>query len=177
VEGKATPQEMAALAKGLLWRKIPELELALEGRIEEPHRFLLKLQLDRLDSVEKDREALEQRIQEKLQPYAAQLALLKEIPGVDWTLAAVIIAEPGVDMRVFQRVSQLASWAGVCPGNNESAGKRKSSRIPKGNVYLKNRLSRGCQLGSQSQRHLLARQVLPSQGPTRVQARRRGHSP
>jgi transposase len=166
VEGKATPQEMAALAKGLLWRKIPELELALEGRIEEPHRFLLKLQLDRLDSVEKDREALEQRIQEKLQPYAAQLALLKEIPGVDWTLAAVIIAEPGVDMRVFQRVSQLASWAGVCPGNNESAGKRKSSRIPKGNVYLKNRLSRGCQLGSQSQRHLLARQVLPSQGPT-----------
>jgi transposase len=65
---------------------------------------------------------------------------LKEIPGVDWTLAAVIIAELGVDMRVFQSVSQLASWAGVCPGNNESAGKRKSSRIPQGNVYLKTAL-------------------------------------
>jgi len=112
----------------------------LEGRIEEHHRFLLKLQLDRLDSVEKDLEALEQRIQEKLQPYAAQLALLKETPGVDWTLAAVIIAELGVDMGVFQSVSQLASWAGVCPGNNESAGKRKSSRIPNGNVYLKTAL-------------------------------------
>ncbi len=112
----------------------------MEGRIEEHHRFLLKLQLDRLDSVEKDLEALEQRIQEKLQPYAAQLALLKETPGVDWTLAAVIIAELGVDMGVFQSVSQLASWAGVCPGNNESAGKRKSSRIPKGNVYLKKAL-------------------------------------
>jgi transposase len=70
----------------------------------------------------------------------AELALLDEIPGVDWTLAVVIIAELGVDMSVFQSVSQLASWAGVCPGNSESAGKRKSSRIPKGNVYLKTAL-------------------------------------
>ncbi len=90
--------------------------------------------------MEKDLEALEQRIQEKLRPYAAPLALLKEIPGVDWTLAAVIIAELGVAMRVFQSVLQLASWAGVRPGNNESAGKRKSSRIPWGNVYLKTAL-------------------------------------
>ena len=59
---------------------------------------------------------------------------------MDWTLAAVIIAELGVDMSVFQSVSQLASWAGVCPGNNESAGKRKNNRIPKGNVYLKTAL-------------------------------------
>jgi transposase len=137
VEGKATPQEMAELAKGRLRNKIPELELALEGRVEEHHRFLLKLQLDRLESVDKDLAVLEQRMQEKLEPYAAQLALLDEIPGVDWTLAAVIIAELGVDMSVFQSVSQLASWAGVCPGTNESAGKRKNSRIPKGNVYLK----------------------------------------
>jgi len=79
-------------------------------------------------------------MQEKLNPYAAQLALLDEIPGVDWTLAAVIIAELGVNMSVFESVSQLASWAGVCPGNNESAGKRKNSRIPKGNVYLKTAL-------------------------------------
>jgi len=140
IEGKSTPQEMADLAKGLLRKKIPELELALEGKLEEHHRFLLKLQLDRLERVESDLAALEQRIQEKLQPYATQLALLQEIPGVERTLAAVIIAELGVDMSVFQSVSQLASWAGVCPGNNESAGKRKSSRIPKGNVYLKTAL-------------------------------------
>src|SRR3982074_1920171 len=68
------------------------------------------------------------------------LALLQEIPGVDWTLGAVIISELGVDMSVFGNVSQLASWAGICPGNNESAGKRRSSRIPKGNVYLKTAL-------------------------------------
>jgi transposase len=139
-EGKATPQEMAELAKGLLRKKLPELELALEGKFEEHHRFLLLLQLKRVQAAEEDLAVLERRIQEKLKPYEAQLTLLQEVPGVDWTLAAVIIAELGVDMKVFGNVSQLASWAGVCPGNNESAGKRKSSRIPKGNVYLKTAL-------------------------------------
>jgi len=140
IEAKTTPQEMAELAKKKLRSKIPELELALEGRVEEHHRFLLKLQLDRLERVESDVAVLEQRLQNKLKPYAEELARLDQIPGVDWTLAAVIIAELGVDMSVFPSVSQLASWAGVCPGNNESAGKRKSSRIPKGNVYLKTAL-------------------------------------
>ena len=140
VEGKATPQEMAEMPKGKLRKKISELEPALEGKVEEHHRFLLRLQLDRLQAVEKDLAILEQRIQEQLRPYEAQVTLLDEIPGVDRTLAAVIIAEMGVDMSVFQSVSQLASWSGICPGNNESAGKRKSSRIPKGNVYLKTAL-------------------------------------
>jgi len=139
-KGEATPQQMAELAKRSLRSKIPQLELALEGKMEEHHRFLLQLQLDRLEAVENDLELLERRLQEHLKPYAKQLALLDEIPGVDRTLAAAIIAELGVDMSVFQSVSQLASWAGVCPGNNESAGKRKSSRIPKGNVYLKTAL-------------------------------------
>jgi transposase len=140
VEGKASLAEIAELAKGKLRNKIPQLQLALEGKLEEHHRFLLQLQQDRLDAAKRDLATLEQRIQQKLEPYAAQLALLQEIPGVDWTLAAVIIAELGIDMTVFQSVSQLASWAGVCPGNNESAGKRKSARIPKGNVYLKTAL-------------------------------------
>jgi transposase len=137
LDGKATPQQMAQLAKGRLRNRISDLEPALEGKLEPHHRFLLKLQLDRLKAAEEDLSTLERHIREKLQPYAAQLALLQEIPGVDWTLAAVIIAELGIDMSVFESVSQLASWAGVCPGTNESAGKRKSSRIPKGNVYLK----------------------------------------
>jgi transposase len=140
VEGKATAQEMAELAKRKLRKKIPELELALEGQVEEHHRFLLSVQLRRLQAVEEDLGVLEQRIQEKLKPYAAQITLLDEIPGVDWTLAAGIIAEMGVDMKVFGNVSQLASWTGVCPGNNQSGGQRKSSRIPKGNVYLKTTL-------------------------------------
>jgi transposase len=140
VEGKATPQEMAELAKRQLRKKIPELELALEGKVEEHHRFLLRVQLRRLQAVEEDLGILEHRIQEKLKPYTAELILLDEIPGVDRTLAAGIIAEMGVDMSVFGSIPQLASWAGICPGNNESGGKRKSSRIPKGNVYLKTTL-------------------------------------
>ncbi|HKV38547.1 MAG TPA: IS110 family transposase [Blastocatellia bacterium] len=149
-KGNATPQEIAQLAKGLLRKKIPELEPALEGKLEEHHRFLLELQLRRLQAVEEDLALLGQRLQEKLEPYAAQLTLLQEIPGVDWTLAAVIIAELGVDMSVFQSVSQAASWAGVCPGNNESAGKRKNSRIPKGNVYLKTALVEAAQSASKA---------------------------
>jgi transposase len=140
IEGKASPQEMAELAKGRMRAKIPALGPALEGKLEEHHRFLLRLQLQRLEAGEKDLAILEQRIEEKLKPYEAQLTLLDEIPGVDWAVAAAIIAELGVDMTVFQNVLQAASWAGVSPGNHESAGKRKSSRIPKGNVYLKTAL-------------------------------------
>ena len=136
VEGKSTPQEMAELAKGRLRQKIDELGPALEGKLEEHHRFLLRLQLHRLEAAEKDLAVLEQRLQEKLKPYEGQLTLLDEIPGVDWTLAAVIIAEMGVDMSVFGSVSQLASWAGVCPGNNESAGKHRSGRTRKGSKEL-----------------------------------------
>lgn len=139
-EGKDTAQEMAQLAKKQLRKKIPELQLALEGKMEEHHRFLLSVQLQRLWAVEKDLATVEQRIAEKLKPYKAEVSLLDEIPGVDVALAGAIIAELGVDMKVFENISQLASWAGVCPGNNESAGKRKSSRIPKGNVYLKTTL-------------------------------------
>ena len=140
IAGKASPQEMAKLAKGKLRAKIDELEPALEGKLEPHHRFLLQLQLRRVEAAEQDLATLEEQIQQMLEPYAAQLKLLDEIPGVNLGLAAVIVAELGVDMKVFESVSQLASWAGVCPGNNESAGKRKSSHITKGNVYLKTAL-------------------------------------
>jgi len=89
---------MAELAKGRMRAKIPELEPTLEGKLEDDHRFLLRLQLQRLEAAEKDLAFL--RIQEKLKPYEAQLTLLDEIPGVDWTTAAGIIAELGVDMSV-----------------------------------------------------------------------------
>jgi transposase len=140
IDGIATPEEMAELAKGQLRHKIAQLQPALEGRLEPHHRFLLELQLQRVEAAERDLATLQERIQQKLEPYTAQLALLDEIPGVNRALAAVIIAELGVDMTVFQSVSHLASWAGVCPGNNESAGKRRSSRITRGNLYLKSAL-------------------------------------
>jgi len=140
IEGNASAEAMAGLAQGKLRRKHDDLVLALEGRVEEHHRFLLSLQLRRLEAAEEDIEALDLRIAERLEPYSLQHALLMEIPGVNWVVAAALIAEIGVDMSVFLSVHHLAAWAGVCPGNHESAGKRKSGRSRKGNVHLRTML-------------------------------------
>jgi len=140
VEGNSTPQEMAGLAKGRLREKTEDLILALEGRVQEHHRFLLRLQMRRLERVEADIAELDGQVDQKLIPYQAQHTLLTQIPGVDRVLAAVLIAELGIDMSVFHSPRHLAAWAGVCPGNNESAGKRKGSRARKGNVHLKTAL-------------------------------------
>ena len=140
IAGTASPEAMADLAKGQLRRKRADLVLALEGRVEEHHRFLLGMQLGRLEAAEMDIAALDRRIDEKLEPYRAAHALLMQIPGVDWVVAAVLIAEIGVDMSVFLSVYHLASWAGVCPGNHESAGKQNSGRARNGNVHLRTML-------------------------------------
>lgn len=140
IESNASAEEMAGLAKGKLRQKHDDLVLALEGRFEEHHRFLLSLQLRRLEAAEQDIQALDLRIAERLEPYSLQHTLLTQIPGVDWVVAAVLIAEIGVDMSVFLSVHHLAAWAGVCPGNHESAGKQKSGRSRKGNVHLRTML-------------------------------------
>ena len=137
IEGTASADDMAGLAIGRLRRKHADLVLALEGRVEEHHRFLLVVQLRRLDAAEQDVRELDLRIVERLEPYRFEHALLMQIPGVDWVVAAVVIAEIGVDMSVFLSVHHLAAWAGVCPGNHESAGKQKSGRTRKGNVHLR----------------------------------------
>jgi len=137
IAGDAPAEAMAALAKGKLRRKRDELELALTGRVQEYHRYLLTMQLHRLEAAEQDIEALDQRIAERLEPYRMQHALLMQIPGVDWLVAAVLVAEIGVDMSVFLSAHHLAAWAGVCPGSHESAGKQKTGRARKGNVHLR----------------------------------------
>lgn len=137
VDGNATPQQMAQMARGQLRKKLQELELALEGSVREHHRFLLAMQLRRLKAVDEELELLDKRIEEKLEPYRAQHTQLMTIPGVDWFVAAVMIAELGVDMSVFENPSCLAAWTGVAPGNNESAGKKKSAKARRGNVHLK----------------------------------------
>lgn len=136
LNGQSTPLEIAQLAKAGLRKKIPELTLALDGHLEESHRFVLGMQLDRLEQVEADIAKLEARIHEKLTPYQTHHERLTQIPGVDWVGAATIIAEMGVDMTVFPTAEQAAAWAGVCPGNNESAGKHKGQAARKGNVHL-----------------------------------------
>lgn len=140
IDNTATPQEMADLAKRKLRRKLEPLALALDGRLTEHHRYLLDFHLRRVEAIEADLRTLDERIEEKAQPYAAQRRLLRQIPGVDDRIALAIIAEIGIDMTVFGNARRLAAWAGVCPGNNESAGKKKSTASRKGNIHLKTTL-------------------------------------
>lgn len=137
IRGETEIDKMADMAKGRLRKKLPELRAALEGCVEEHHRFILAMQLDRIERVEADVGKLDARIDEKLEPYRELHQRLTQIPGVDRVAAAVIVAEIGADMTVFHGPHHLAAWAGVCPGNNESAGKRHSGTARKGNVHLR----------------------------------------
>jgi transposase len=140
LKGDSTPEEMAQLAKGRLRDKRESLELALRGSLDEHHRCMLQMQLQRIERTEEEVKALDREIDARLEPYRLQHELLRQIPGVDWLVAAVIIAELGVDMTVFPTVRHASAWAGVCPGNNQSGGKTKAAAVRKGNVYLKTAL-------------------------------------
>src|SRR6266536_3343318 len=138
--GHATPEEMAELSQKRMRSKIPLLKLALDGRMEAHHRQLLSLQLDRLDRFEADLRQLNAKLEVKLKPYERQMELLDGIPGIDWVVAATVIAEIGVRMSQWPSVGHLTSWAGLCPGQNESAGKRGKSSVRPGNPYLRSAL-------------------------------------
>lgn len=130
------PTDVATLARGTLRKKTGDLALALDGRVEDHQRFMLGMQLARLDQVQLDIAAIDGRIDEKLTPYRVEFERLQQIPGVDRVVAATFVAELGVDMTIFPTHCHAAAWAGVCPGNRESAGKKKRESTRKGNVHL-----------------------------------------
>lgn len=136
LKGELQPMEMAKLAKGRLRSKVADIELALEGHLEQHHRFILQMQLERLEQADAHVRALDAHIDELLSPYREQVALLRKIHGLNRVVVPEVIAEMGVDMTAFQDEGHLASWAGVCPGNHESAGKRKRGTKRAGNVHL-----------------------------------------
>src|SRR6516164_3815261 len=127
IEGRASVEAIADLARGQLRRKRSDLILALEGRMEEHHRFLLATQLRRLEAIEQDIAALDLRINERLEPYRMPHALLMQIPGVDWLVAAVIIAEIGVDMGVFLSVYHLSAWPASVPAATRAPAGRRAA--------------------------------------------------
>ena len=108
IDNTTSPMEMADLARGRLRNKRDELTHALKGRLDDTQRILLSMQLRRVEGIEQLIEILDQRIAEKLAPHQAEMALLMQIPGVDWVVAGVLIAEFGVDMSVFVSVHHLA---------------------------------------------------------------------
>jgi transposase len=136
LDGERDPEVLAGLAKGVLRKKIPELRLALNGRFNDHHALLIGLALDHIEHLEAAIAALDGEVDRVMAPFAAARDLLDTIPGVAKRAAEVIIAEIGADMSRFPTPGHLASWAGVCPGNNVTGGKRHSGKTNKGDLWL-----------------------------------------
>jgi transposase len=136
VAGERDPQVLAEMAKGVLRRKIPQLRRALRGRFKEHHALLVRIALGHVEHLEEAIGALDQEIDRVMGPFAEARDRLDTITGVGKRAAECIVAEIGADMSVFPTASHLASWAGRCPGNNVTGGKRHSGRTTKGNRWL-----------------------------------------
>jgi transposase len=137
ISGEQSPEVLAELAKGTLHKKIPELREALLGRVDAHHQLLLTHLLAHMSFLDQTIFQLFFEIQRVLTPYEEAVELLVSLPGVAAETAASILGEIGVDMSCFPSAAHLASWAGLCPGNRQSAGKRGSGQVNQGNKRLK----------------------------------------
>jgi transposase len=158
IAGETDPEKLADLARKRLRAKIPALQLALEGRVTDHHRFLLRMHLDHVTHLEELIGRLGARIEEALAPFAEAAERLQTIPGISQRVAETVLAEIGANMEQFPTDGHLASWAGMCSGNNESAGKRRSGRTTKGNRWLKRILVQAAWAASHTKGTYLAAQ-------------------
>lgn len=140
IAGHDDAQQLAQLARGRLKEKIPQLKQALEGRVREHHRFLLAEYLDEWDALGDRIRRIEAEIDTRIGPFESAVTLWQTLPGVDRVTGCNLVAEIGVDMKQFPTAQHLASWAALCPGNHESAGKRKSGKTRDGNKWLRRSL-------------------------------------
>jgi transposase len=138
--GSTDPEALSDLAKGRLRKKLPLLKEALEGRFRPHHRFMLGQILSHLDFLDETIEEVSKEVENRLAPFSKEIELLATIAGVKQRVAEGVISEIGVDMSRFSTHRHCASWAALCPGNNESAGKRKSGKTRKGNRWLRQTL-------------------------------------
>ncbi len=140
IGGQTDPRALAALANVRIRATAAELEAALRGRVTAHHRFLLQLHLDHLDAVDAAISRLDKEVDSQVEPFRIAVELLSGMPGVSSLSAQAIVSEIGVDMGRFQTEGHLISWAGLCPRNDESAGKRRSTRMKQGAPWLKTTL-------------------------------------
>jgi transposase len=150
VSGTHDPETLAELARGALRRKLPQLREALEGRFTGHHALIVSQMLASIDFLDETIETLSGRIEELIAPFSQELELLDTIPGVNRRSAELLLAEIGPDMSRFPSHRHLASWAGLCPGNNESAGKRKTGRTRNGSKWLRSGLIEAAKAASRS---------------------------
>ncbi len=150
VEGTRDPGVLSELARGKLRAKIPALKEALSGRFGAHHALIVGTILSKLDFLEQVISHLSAEIEEAIAPFEPQVELLDTIPGVDRRSAEAIIAEIGVDMAQFGSSARLASWAGMCPGNDESAGKHRSGKTRKGSKWLRTTLTESAKAAARS---------------------------
>jgi transposase len=137
IEGEQNPAVLASLALGRLKSQHQRLTAALEGRVTAHHRFLLRELMEQLEYLESKVARFEQEIERHMPPFEWAAARLTTMPGIDRVAACALIAEIGVDMTRFRSARHLASWAGLCPGNHESAGKRRDGKSHRGNRWIK----------------------------------------
>jgi transposase len=155
--GQRDPLLLAELAKTRLRAKIPELQRALANRFDTQHHgALVASLLAHIDALEDTIESLETRIAAATEPHATLIELLCTIPGVGERTARVLIAECGLDMSAFGSAERLVSWAAICPGSNQSAGKRRSGRTRHGNRWLRSALTQAARAAARSKDTYLA---------------------
>jgi len=171
IAGQRDPAELAELAKRRMRSKIPELTEALTGRFGEHHAFLARVHLDLIDQHTHAIDDLTARIEVVIEPFRGARDLIITIPGISTLVADVIIAETGADMTQFPTAAHLASWAGTCPGSNESAGRIKSTKTRPGNPYLKGALGIAAMSAARSRGTYLAakyRRIAARRGPVKA---------
>lgn len=141
LSGSTDPQVLSELAKGRLRKKLPELKKALEGRFRSHHRFMVAEVLTHLDFLDETIERISQEVTNRIAPFSKIVELMDLIPGINARVAEGVLSEMGVEMSCFPTDGHAASWAGLCPGNHESAGKRKSGKTRKGDQWLRRYLT------------------------------------
>lgn len=159
VEGKLTAEQMAELVHPLMNAKKPQLRQALQGRMTAHHRFMLRQLLDQIDHLDRQIASFDHRIDEVMSPLEHEIVRrLDVVPGLNRSVAQVVIAEIGTDMSRYPSAHDLAAWAGLCPNTEESAGKRRSGRIRHGNSWLKAALVQAAWAAGRTRRSYFSQQ-------------------